>query len=339
SWWNNVEAIDTSGDQEATFVLKHPQPALLSLIASGYTPVYPCHVPPAEMRQHPIGTGPFKFTEFKPNQSIKLVRNPDYWKPGKPYLDAIEYTIIPSRSTAMLAFAAGQFDLTFPYEITMAMLKDLRSQMPQAVCEITPMNVSMNLSISYKPPFDKIEMRRAVAMSLDRQAFIGILGDGQGDIGTAMLPAPEGQWAMPKDMMRKLPGYDPDVGKSRREAQSLVRSFGYGPENRIGLKIVTHNLPDFRDPASITADQLKNIWIDSEVEAVESANYLPKLLRSDFVVALTAIGSGLDDPDQNFYENYICDSKRNHARYCSREVDALIDRQSTESDSNKRREV
>ena len=46
------------------------------------------------MRQHPIGTGPFKFVEFKPNEVIKVTRNPDYWKPGRPYLDGIEYTII-----------------------------------------------------------------------------------------------------------------------------------------------------------------------------------------------------------------------------------------------------
>jgi ABC-type transport system substrate-binding protein len=108
--------------------LKRPQLSFLALLASGLSPVYPCHISPAEMRQHPIGTGPFKFVEFKPNQSIKMVRNPDYWKPGRPYLDGIEYTIIPNRSTAMLAFAAGQFDLTFPYEITIAMLRDLRSQ-------------------------------------------------------------------------------------------------------------------------------------------------------------------------------------------------------------------
>ena len=47
------------------------------------------------MRQHPIGTGPFKFVEFKPNEHIKVTRNPDYWKPDRPYLDGIEYTIIP----------------------------------------------------------------------------------------------------------------------------------------------------------------------------------------------------------------------------------------------------
>src|SRR5207302_1876756 len=77
--------------------------AFIALLASGYSPVYPCHVPPQQIRQHPIGTGPFKFDSYKPNESIRLTRNPDYWKPGRPYLDGIEWTIIPNRSTALLA--------------------------------------------------------------------------------------------------------------------------------------------------------------------------------------------------------------------------------------------
>ena len=64
--------VTTNGDDEATFHLKRPQPAFIALLASGYSPVYPCHVSPAQMRQHPIGTGPFKFVEYKPNQSIKV---------------------------------------------------------------------------------------------------------------------------------------------------------------------------------------------------------------------------------------------------------------------------
>jgi peptide/nickel transport system substrate-binding protein len=67
-----------NGDYEATFHLKQPQPALLALLASGYSPVYPCHVPPQDMRQHPIGTGPFKFVSYKPNEAIRVTRNPDY---------------------------------------------------------------------------------------------------------------------------------------------------------------------------------------------------------------------------------------------------------------------
>ncbi len=118
SWWVNVKETTVNGPREATLHVNKPQPALLALLASGDTPIYPCHVLPAQMRQHPVGTGPFKFVEYKPNQSIKLAKNPEYWKPGRPYLDGIEYTIIPNRSTAILAFIAGNFDMTFPYEVT-----------------------------------------------------------------------------------------------------------------------------------------------------------------------------------------------------------------------------
>ena len=62
------------------------------------------------------------------------MRNPNYWKPGRPYLDGIEYTIIPNRSTAILAFVAGKFDMIFPYEITVPLVSDVKSQMPTARC-------------------------------------------------------------------------------------------------------------------------------------------------------------------------------------------------------------
>jgi peptide/nickel transport system substrate-binding protein len=92
SWYDNLDAVTANGDFEVTFRLKRPQPSFLTLLASGWSPVYSCHVSARDMRQHPIGTGPFKFVEFKPNVSITLARNPDYWKPGRPYLDGIEWT-------------------------------------------------------------------------------------------------------------------------------------------------------------------------------------------------------------------------------------------------------
>ena len=187
------------------------------------------------------------------------------------------------------------------------MLKDVHSQMPQAICEVTPENVAPNLLITRKPPFDNLDLRRAIAMTIDHKAFIDILGEGQGDIGTAMLPAPEGLWAMPKEMMEKLPGYDPDLQKSREEARKIMQSLGYGPDKRLAVKISARNLPIYRDPAAILSDQLKQIWIDTEIELVETANWLPRLIRGDFTFAQSLVGSGLDDPDQNFYENYICD--------------------------------
>jgi peptide/nickel transport system substrate-binding protein len=105
SWYQNLDDVTTQGDFTITFRLKRPQPAFIALLASGFSPVYPCHVSPRDMRSRPVGTGPFKFVEFKPNESIRLVRNPDYWKKDRPYLDGIEYTIVTNRSTAILCLS------------------------------------------------------------------------------------------------------------------------------------------------------------------------------------------------------------------------------------------
>src|SRR6478672_1885421 len=211
AWYRNLESVSTKADT-VTFHLKRPQPAFIALLASGYSPVYPCHVSPQTMRQHPIGTGPFKFISYKPNESIKLMRNPDYWKPGHPYLDGIEWTIVPNRSTAVLGFIAGQFDLTFPFGITVPLMKNIREQAPNAVCEVAPANQSTNLIVNRDaPPFDSREVRRAMALALDRKSFIDILAEGQGDVGGAMQPPPQGVWGIPSEMLSELPGYNPDI--------------------------------------------------------------------------------------------------------------------------------
>jgi peptide/nickel transport system substrate-binding protein len=125
AWFENLDKVTVDSEGQATFHLKRAQPAFVALLASGYSPIYPCHVPPAKMRTHPIGTGPFKFVELKQNEHIKFVKNTDYWKKDRPYLDAIEWTIIKSVSTRTLAFVAGKFDMTFNADITIPLLKDI----------------------------------------------------------------------------------------------------------------------------------------------------------------------------------------------------------------------
>ena len=66
TWYSNLEEVTANGDYQVTFHLKPPQPSFLALLASGWSPVYPCHVLPRDMRVHPIGTGPFKFAAAFP---------------------------------------------------------------------------------------------------------------------------------------------------------------------------------------------------------------------------------------------------------------------------------
>jgi peptide/nickel transport system substrate-binding protein len=148
------------------------------------------------MRQHPIGTGPFKFVEYKPNEYVRLTRNPDYWKPRRPYLDGLEFPIVPSVATRNLMFIADNVDMTLSYGVSMPLLHDIQSQVSDAICTITTDNGARNLIINpAKPPFDNPELRRALSMTLDRKAFIDILVEGQGLIGGAMQPPPDASGA------------------------------------------------------------------------------------------------------------------------------------------------
>jgi peptide/nickel transport system substrate-binding protein len=340
AWWHNVDRVSADSDLQATFHLKRPQPALLTLLASGYSPIYPCHVPPAQMRQHPVGTGPFKFIEYKPNEHIKVARNPDYWKPGRPYLDAIDYIIVANRSTAILGFTAGQFDVTWPFSVTIPLLKDVKSQAPQANCQLATNNGTVNLLVNRdKPPFDNADLRHAMALALDRKAFIDILTEGQGKIGGAMLPPPTGLWGMPPEMLATIPGYGPDVAKNRADAREIMQKLGYGPDKKLAVTVSTRNVATFRDPAVILIDQLKQIHVEGTLETIETANWHSKVTRKDYMVALNATGSGVDDPDQQFYENYACGSARNYSGYCNPELDKKFDEQSAEADQGKRKQL
>jgi len=340
AWYTNLDRITTNGDYEVTFHLKRPQPAFLALLASGMSPVYPCHVPPKDMRQHPIGTGPFKFVEFKPNEAIRLTRNPDYWKPGLPYLDGIEYTIAKNRSTVILAFIAGKYDLTFAGSLTVPLTHDVEKQRPDAICEIPPGSVSTNLIVNReKPPFDNPELRRAMALTIDRKSFVDIITDGIGLQAAAMQPPPGGLWGLPKEMLEQLPGYGPDIEKNRAAARDIMKKLGYGPDRHMKVTVSTRDIPPYRDPAVILIDQLKEIYIDGDLEPLDTTQWYPRVMRKDYTVALNLTGTYVDDPDALLYENYACGGVGNYNAYCNPEIDKLIDRQSMEADQEKRKKL
>jgi peptide/nickel transport system substrate-binding protein len=338
SWFTNLAEVTTKGDYEAIFHLKRPQASFLALLATGWTPIYPCHVPPQQMRLHPIGTGPFKFVEFRPNETIKVTKNPDYWKPGKPYLEGIEYTIIKDVSTRLLAFMAGKTDVYFG--VTMPQLKDVTSQMPQAICDPFIANVNRNMIVNRgAAPFDNPDLRRAMSLSIDRKAFNDIINEGKGEVGAVMQPPPDGLWGMPAEILAQLPGYDPDVAKNRAQARKIMEKLGYGPDKHLAVTLSTRNIAPYRDPAVILISQLKEIYIDAQLDPIDTTQWYPTLTRKDYKVGLNVTETAVDDPDPAFYESYVCGAQRNYTGYCNPKLDKLVDRQSAETDIAKRKEL
>jgi peptide/nickel transport system substrate-binding protein len=336
----NLGAVTTNGDWEVTFHLKRPQPAFPMSLAGGFEGITPCHQSPEQIRRHPIGTGPFKFVEFEPDENIKVARNPDYWKPGRPYLDGVEYTIIKDPATAVLAFVAGKFDMAFPYWLTMTQVKTIESQMPQAICELhSGEGQNRHLLVNYhKPPFDDRQLRHAMALSLDRQAFIDAIAQGQGEIGGVLQPPLCGLWGLPPDEVKQLPGYGPDVQKNRAEARAIMQKLGYGPDKRLSIRVSARNLPIYLDPAVLLIDQLKHVYIDGEVDLVDTPQYFPKISHRDFTVALNTQTSG-PDPDPILQQHYGCGASLNWDGYCNPAVDKLIEQQSREADPARRKNI
>src|SRR5207237_2621423 len=139
--------------------------------------------------------------------------------------------------------------------------------------------------------------------------------------------------------LQTLPGYGPDVEKIRAEAKKIMEQLGYGPDKRLAVKVSTRNFPGWSAPAVLMISQLKEIYIDAELDLVDTALWYPKMVRKDYTVGAVPIESGVDDPDQMFYENYVCGALRNYSGYCNPELDKMVDQQSMEPDPGKRKQI
>src|SRR5258705_9092840 len=136
----------------------------------------------------------------------------------------------------------------------------MRKRVRDPGCERSPGPIHTHLLITRaQPPFDNPDLRRGMALTIDRRAYFDTLGQGEGEIGGILQPPPAGLWGMPPDQIAKLPGYGLGVHKNREEARPPMRKLGDGPHNRLKVKVTTRDWSLYRDPAILLIDQLKQI--------------------------------------------------------------------------------
>jgi peptide/nickel transport system substrate-binding protein len=100
--------------------------------------------------------------------------------------------------------------------------------------------------------------------------------------------------------------------------------------------MVTRAIAIYVDFAAFVVSEFKNVGVDVTLKQIDTAQWHPMATRREFTIAANLTGLGIDDPDANFYENYACGSPRNYGGYCNEQVMSLIDRQSQETDAQKR---
>src|SRR5437016_1703281 len=334
-WYENVEAIEAPDPHTVVFRLKRPQPSLLLLLASGYSPIYPAHVPLADLKTTCVGTGPYKLKEYRPGEFVEYVKNPDYFVKGRPYLDGIKWIHIKDRSTQIAALQAGQLDVGGS-GWNKANAETAKKGKPELALVENDSNVNDNVLVNFKKaPVNDPRVRKAINLALDRKAYQAGPRLGAASFGGAMQPKPGGIWGLPVAEVTKLPGMG-DPAKQKAEARKLLAEAGYGPSNPMKLTVSTRALAIYVDTASWMVDQLRQIGIEAVLEQIETGVWHPKMTRLDFQVALNLTGTAVDDPDAMFFENYRCGSQRNFSGYCSEEIDRLMVEQSQTLDRAKR---
>jgi len=331
----NVASVEAVDPLTVVIRLKRPQPSLLTMIASGFTPIYAAHVPPAAYRMGCVGTGPFKLKEWKRGEYIEYVKNPDYFVKGRPYLDGLRYTIIRERGTATAALQAGRVDVAFPGETPKTIAEQLKRAVPQMVTTTVGTAVVDHLLFNTaKPPFDNPKLREAVSRAIDRRAYIEALYQGGAAIGGPMAPKPHGVWSLPDKDVRAFPGYG-NPSEEKAKARALLAAAGFSAAS-VKAELTTRNLPAFIDLASFVASELKRVGIEVAVKPLDTAQWESMKVRGEYQLGADRTGMEPDDPDVTFYESYGCGSPRNYEQYCDPELTRLFDQQSKEVDVARR---
>jgi len=335
-WYVNVDAIEAPDAYTVVFRLKRPQPSLIMMLASGYSPVYAAHVPPTQYRTSCVGTGPFKVKEWRHGEFLEYVKNPDYFTKGRPYLDGMKYIIIKERGTRTAALQAGQLDMAQPGETTKAAAEQLKAAVPKMTFQPFSTNVTDNIIMNFKkPPFDNPKVRLAVSYAIDRRGLIQAVHQGSANLGAGMAPRPYGVWGLAEKDLLGLPGYG-KAADMKAQARKLLAEAKITPQNPLKVEMVTRAIAIYVDMASFVINELKQVGIEATLKQVETAQWHPMATRGDYQIGANLTGLGPDDPDANFYENFACGSPRNYAGYCNEQVMKMIEAQSQEIDLKKR---
>ncbi|MBI2886459.1 MAG: ABC transporter substrate-binding protein [Chloroflexi bacterium] len=331
-----IERIETPDDYTVRLVLSRPYAALLPMLAQGWMGLYSKAF--VEPKGHKIvekeimGSGAFKFKEYVRGISIEMVKNPDYWQPGVPYLDGIKSYIIADKGTRFAALRTGNLDMN---GVDVLEGEELEKTLAGKINIERGTNIgwsTVNMNFDRKP-FSDLRVRKAVSLAIDRPGFIKAIQQGAGVIGGYVPPT--SAFALPTGELMKLPGYGPDVEANRAEARRLLAEAGY-PN---GFDTTFTVRKGSEDLAVYVNDQIKKVGINAPLRILDSGPAYDAAVKREFDILPWGHGLALDDPDAHYSELYLCGAPRDYSGMCDQKVTELFLKQSQELDPEKRKRL
>jgi peptide/nickel transport system substrate-binding protein len=339
---DSVDRIEVVDRYTVKFLLKEPYVWFLSVLAY---PISMWIIAPEVVQQFgdlkkaetAIGTGPFILERYDPNVKTIFKRNPDYYRDGQPYVDAVEWLVIPDESTGLAMYRTGQLDCApgINWAVRQQDLEALKNTHPhlryQDYLSQSGSVVTMRTDM---PPFTDARVRRAISHAIDRQAIIeAVWGRG------APTPAVSRglvEWTLPVDQLgagAKYYEYDP------KEAGRLLAAAGFSKGFKTQLTVTSGLGRDRVDEAQLVQGYLKDVGIEAELKIQEYGAYVATTVQGKFEGMVDGPIGVVWEPDGRLYRAYAADSSRNVGHVNDATLTAMLKAQRRTKDLAARKQL
>jgi peptide/nickel transport system substrate-binding protein len=285
-------------------------------------------------KEHPLGTGPFKFVRYDNAQQVCDVEAfPEYWD-GPSNLQQVRVRVISDMNALQAELQAGRVDIApMPTSLSPDAVKRLEQDPNLQVRSFPGSNVLLLTLNTASPPLDNVKVRQAIAYAIDRQSLIQNLLLGFGTIAHSIIP--EESWAYSTGQTYS---YDPAMSKK------LLAEAGVRIDRPIVYKLSGSSIAG-RQYAGVIQNYLKEVGIPVDIQTPEQNTLFDELRRGNFQIAYTQWVGGNQDPI--FYKDLFATSEiptqtrpsRNRSRYSNPELDALLEEAVNTFDRQRAREL
>lgn len=332
-----IERVDAADRDAVRVVLREPWSGALAALAQPSLGILPRELVGQDdaLKTQLVGTGPFLLDKRQPDASTLFRKNPDYFRPNRPFVDQVETLVIPDYSQALAAFQTEEVSFAFPS------FNDLQRVQGGAtkptVTRFPLLDAAVLRFRTDRPPFGDARVRKALALAIDRDDLSKTFNGEQGGVN-GPLPAALSEWAIPQDDLRGLPGYRKPKDEDIKQAKQLLKDAGV-PNLRFSIQTTTAVLQQAETAYQIQA-QLRAIGVEADVDLQEAPALNQSIQRGDYVAALLILPND-PDPDVTLYPRWHSkggsNGGANLSGYANPKVDELLDAQRKETAVDKRK--
>lgn len=325
--FTDISKIDAPDSATVVFTLKRANATILAAMAQPNAAIVSKNFASGgDLSSVAIGTGAFKLVQWNPNKSFILIANKDYWMPGLPRLDGIEFRIVPDEATALAGLRAKTLDW--------AAIADPRIAIRAGASTLTIARApslgfhALTLN-SNRAIFSDVRVRQAIACAVDRQEVVDVVALGEGQVtGPLTLP-------FYRASFDNLFCYQKDTDKVKQ----LLTDAGKTTLPKFKILASTDDVQGTVAEAQNIQAQLHRVGIESDIDSVDQSTFVDRWAKGDFDAAVAALG-GYPDPDAMLSRYWQSTGSLNKiAGYRDVDLDKMLDQARATTDPNQRKSI